>query len=186
MVKCSKNNFWVAIRNPVYCGRIFIPKYKEEESMVRKGLHEPLIRESLFYDVQDVLDGRRKRQRIKQLVDKNLPLRGFLLCPKCDRTLTGSASKGKRQYYHYYHCTRSTCGCRFNANTADELFDSKIKQYWPKPGMTHLYRSAIIYTYYKETGYKSTERRQLIKEIDLLEARLKNAREMYAEPQLLI
>ena len=29
---CSKNNFWIAIRNPVYCGKIVIPKYKDEES----------------------------------------------------------------------------------------------------------------------------------------------------------
>ncbi len=26
--KCSKHGFWVVIRNPVYCGKIFIPKYK--------------------------------------------------------------------------------------------------------------------------------------------------------------
>ena len=30
--KCSKHGFWIIIRNPVYCGKIFIPKYKDEES----------------------------------------------------------------------------------------------------------------------------------------------------------
>ena len=54
MVKCSKNNFWVAIRNPVYCGKIFIPKYKDEESCFVKGSHEPIISEALYYQVQDV------------------------------------------------------------------------------------------------------------------------------------
>ena len=29
-IKCSKNNFWGAIRNPVYCGKIVIPPYKDE------------------------------------------------------------------------------------------------------------------------------------------------------------
>ncbi len=28
-LKASKNNFWRAIRNPLYCGKIMIPKYKE-------------------------------------------------------------------------------------------------------------------------------------------------------------
>ena len=57
---CSKANFWVAIRNPVYCGRIFIPKFKDEESFIVQGQHEPLISEALFYAVQDVLDGRKR------------------------------------------------------------------------------------------------------------------------------
>ncbi len=48
-LKCSKNNFWTAIRNPVYCSNIVIPKLKDEESFIVKGLHQPLIPESLFY-----------------------------------------------------------------------------------------------------------------------------------------
>ena len=68
-LKCSKNNFWTAIRNPMYCGKIFIPKYKDEESQLVMGQHEPLISEALFYDVQDVLDGRKKVMRAKMKVD---------------------------------------------------------------------------------------------------------------------
>ncbi len=66
----SKNNFWVAIRNPLYCGKIFISKFKDEESRFVQGQHEPLISEALFYDVQDVLNGRKKIQRIKLAVDE--------------------------------------------------------------------------------------------------------------------
>ncbi|MCH5688740.1 recombinase family protein [Niabella sp. W65] len=94
-LKCSKNNFWVAIRNPIYCGLIFVPKYKEEESLLAKGQHEPLISEALFYDVQDVLDGRKRILGTKVTADDSIPLRGFLICPKCGRMLTASASKGE-------------------------------------------------------------------------------------------
>src|SRR5450432_3711314 len=45
----TKGLFWFAIRNPIYCGKIFIPKYKDEESRFVKGLHEPIISESLYY-----------------------------------------------------------------------------------------------------------------------------------------
>jgi hypothetical protein len=106
-LKCSKNNFWVAIRNPVYCGKIHIPKYKDEESRFVQGLHTGIISEALFYEVQEVLDGRKKKQRTKTVVDDMLPLHGFLVCPTCGRVLTGSASKGRYRYYHYYHCTSS-------------------------------------------------------------------------------
>ncbi|MEO7978051.1 zinc ribbon domain-containing protein [Flavobacterium sp.] len=42
----------------------------------------------------------------------HLPLRGYLLCPECGKLLTGSPSKGRNQYYRYYHCA-SSCGVRF-------------------------------------------------------------------------
>ena len=44
-LKCSKNNFWTAIRNPMYCGKIFIPKYKDEESEDSKKYLEALEKE---------------------------------------------------------------------------------------------------------------------------------------------
>ncbi|WP_325359538.1 recombinase family protein [Albibacterium sp.] len=52
----SKNNFWVALRNPLYCGKIFIPPYKEEQGHFVAGQHQPLISEKTFADVQDILD----------------------------------------------------------------------------------------------------------------------------------
>jgi hypothetical protein len=76
---CSKKSFWSMIRNPIYCGKIFIPKYKEEAHYVQ-GIHKPLASQELFYRVQDILDGRKKNQRRQILVDENLPLRGFFIC----------------------------------------------------------------------------------------------------------
>jgi hypothetical protein len=92
-LKCSKNNFWVATRNPVYCGKIFVPKYKDEESRFAPGRHEPLITEALFYEAQDVLDGKKKNQRIKITVNDHIPLRGFLIYPRCGRMLTEAVRK---------------------------------------------------------------------------------------------
>jgi len=42
---CSKQAFWMAIRNPVYCGKIFIPPFKDEPGHFVTGQHEPLISE---------------------------------------------------------------------------------------------------------------------------------------------
>ena len=108
-LRCSKHGFWVIIRSPVYCGKIFIPRYKEEEAHFVRGQHKPIISESLFYKVQDILNGRTRKQWTQIVVRDNFPLRGFLMCPKCCRTLTASTSKGAHQHYSYYHCT-SSCG----------------------------------------------------------------------------
>jgi hypothetical protein len=41
-----------------------IRPHKDEEAHTVKAQHEPLISESLFYQVQDVLDGRKRHYRL--------------------------------------------------------------------------------------------------------------------------
>ncbi len=158
LTRGSKNNFWVAIRNPLYCGKIFVPKFKNEEAHLVLGQHEPLISESLFNEVQMVLDGRKKVMRPKQVSDENLPLRGYLICPKCGRMLTGSASKGRNQYYHYYHCS-SECGVRHKAEIANNEIEKEIQKYVIKFPALSLYKEAISITYKNQTSHE----RQMIK-----------------------
>ena len=50
---------------------------------------------SLLYDIQDYLDGKKKTYRTKVGSLDVLQLRGYLICPQCDKLLTGSASKGR-------------------------------------------------------------------------------------------
>lgn len=176
-LKCSKNNFWVAIRNPVYCGKIHIPKYKDEESHFVQGQHLPIISEALFYDVQQMLDGRRRKPRTKTVVDDMLPLRGFLICPTCGRVLTGSASKGRHRYYHYYHCT-SSCGCRYKADLANDLFATEIKKYVPRPVIRELYKTAIRHVFKALTKDNKDERQQLLNAIEGLSDQIKEARRL--------
>ncbi|MFS0491945.1 recombinase family protein [Leadbetterella byssophila] len=134
----TKSLFWFAIRNPLYCGKIFIPKYKDDESRFVKGLHESLITEDLFYRVQDVLDGRKRKQfRLKVLTDSVLPLRGFLVCPECDKILTGSLAKGRYRHYSYYHCFAG-CKFRYSADEINRQSVYELKKYIPRPEMAEL------------------------------------------------
>ncbi len=102
--KISRSAFHVSLRNPVYCGKVFIKKDKDEEAHFVQGQHEPLISEALFYKVQHIIDGNIHQQRPKPKIssDDNLPLRGFLICPECIRNLTGSTSKGSKGDYYSY------------------------------------------------------------------------------------
>ena len=69
-LNCSENNFLRLIHNPLHCGHIIIPQFKDEEAYTVKGLHEPLIPDSLFYEVQDVLEVKKglKRQKSWQTI----------------------------------------------------------------------------------------------------------------------
>ncbi|MEV4885789.1 hypothetical protein MRBLMN1_004343 [Chitinophaga ginsengisegetis] len=66
--------------------------------------------------MQDYLEGR-KTSYSTQLGNKEIfQLRGTLLCPRCGKLLTSSASRGcSGKKYAYYHC-HSSCGFRVGAD----------------------------------------------------------------------
>ena len=113
----KKANFWQIIRNPVYCGKIIVPKNKNEEVSAAKGLHKPLITSMLFYEAQDVLDGRKRHYRTRMAVDEPIPLRGFLICPRCARNLSASASTGYSS--RYCSCLKRSTPRDFKAMKAE-------------------------------------------------------------------
>lgn len=138
----GKTPFWNAIRNPAYMGKIHIPAWKGEEETLVPGNHEPLISEALFYQVQDVLDGKKKPMRTKLKVDDKFPLRGYLLCPKCGKLLTASSSRGRNGYYHYYHCF-SGCNIRYQSQVVNERFVEELSKWKPHPAVGQLYKMVL-------------------------------------------
>ncbi|CAD0225783.1 recombinase family protein [Chryseobacterium sp. JV274] len=123
---CSRSHFFRVLRNPVYCGYISI-KLSSNEKQIIKGLHEPLISESLFYQVQSVINTERKITAKIDDLKAMFFLRGFLTCPICNRKLTGSFSNGKRKRYPYYHC-HDGCRTRINAALLNDCYQHKLQQ----------------------------------------------------------
>ncbi len=180
----TKSLFWFAIRNPIYCGKIFINKYKDEESRFVKGLHEPIITEELYYEVQDVLDGRKRgTYRLKVVSAASLPLRGFLTCPSCGKLLTGSASKGNTKYYAYYHCYGG-CKFRFRADEANSQFERILKQYTPKPEMLEIYKAVLLEEWQEQTGAIKDDHKQVASKIKETEGKLAYLRELLVSKQI--
>ena len=180
---CTKGLFWFAIRNPLYCGKIFIPKYKDEESRFVKGLHEPIISEALYYQVQDVLDGRKRNYRLKVVANESLPLRGFLICPLCTKLLTGSASKGHTKYYSYYHCTGG-CSCRYRADKVNQEFVYELNKYIPRHEMIDLFKILITEAWNDQTNHLQDDSKQLRLQIKELEEKIKYIRELLSSKQI--
>lgn len=178
---CGKNNFLMAVRNPVYYGKIRVPKYKDEEENIVDGLHEPLITESLFYKMQAALDNRSRYIAGKQkpgttvVTPKQLPLRGFLVCPNCGRMLTGSPSKGRTQYYYYYHCS-TKCGWRHKSEVVNDAFMNQITEFMVRPGMTEIIRLSFIEKFYEDVSQKKDGRKEIVMQINQLTDRMSAAR----------
>lgn len=123
---CSRSNFWKVIRNPVYCGLIEL-SFKDKESEFIKAVHEPLITESLFYEVQDILNSKRKITCKSVELDTTFFLKGFITCPSCGRKLRGSFSRGSTKRYPYYHCSKG-CKMRINADVLNSHYNEKLQQ----------------------------------------------------------
>jgi site-specific DNA recombinase len=179
-VNCSKSNFYTLLKNPVYCGKIVVPAYRDEERQLVQGQHEAIISESLFYEVQDVLNGKKRIQLVKTSTEDNLPLRGFLICPKCGKQLTGSASKGRHSYYYYYHCI-AACGTRFKAEQANEIFNEELNKFVPKESVAELYKLVIKDLFNQQSSPYTDGRKELINQIQAENDKLAKARRLLLE-----
>lgn len=183
-LKCSRNNFWRLIRNPVYCGKVVVPATDDEIAYVVQGRHEPLISEELFYTVQDVLDGRKRNLATKNTMREELPLRGFLVCRQCGCMLTGSASTGKLGgRYFYYHC-RNGCNERIKAEDANRLFIQGLKEVTVKKEAIDLYYHMVKKAFGVNEKDKTMQIASITRGIETLKQRIEKARTLMLDDKI--
>ena len=178
-LKSSRNSFWMLLRNKGYIGKVLVPSYKDEPAQWVGGVHKAIIDEDTFYTVQDILDGRRKNLPNKfQAVRDEFPLRGYLLCPRCNRNLTASASRGRAGgKFLYYHCG---AGCKERQKAQEINSDFYIYL------MEHIVNPKQIIEYAKILksnikNFSNTEKKETDKisiNIAKLKMRLKNAKDL--------
>ncbi|MES2373476.1 MAG: recombinase family protein [Bacteroidota bacterium] len=175
-LKCTKSTLWRSLRNPVYCGRIFLKEYKDEAACDVRGSHEGIISETLFYDVQDYLDGKKKVRRTSAFTNEDFLLRGYIICHECGRVLTASASVGrKNKRYPYYHCNHS-CGVRFKSDLINESFADHLAKYTARQAAAPTYYAALKYIYQRDFARKAEKQNRFTERIDELHDRIRKAR----------
>jgi site-specific DNA recombinase len=167
--------FWWMMRSLVYIGKVIVPSYKDEAMMIVPDQHEPIISQRLYYQVQDVLEGK-KRKDLPSHTSKreDLPLRGYFKCTACGKNLTGSASKGNGGKYFYYHC-KNGCRERFRATEANDSFYEYLDEISGNEKAIKSWEKILRVYYSKEGKEKQTEKEKVSKELELLQKRLENA-----------
>ncbi|MHB8259420.1 MAG: recombinase family protein [Bacteroidia bacterium] len=170
----SKMPFWTMLRNPVYCGKIRVKAYAKEMEEIVQGLHEPIISEELFNDVQFVLSGKKKIKAKATKTRVELPLRGYLICSSCGKNLTGSSSKGNGGKFFYYHC-QSGCKERHNTELAHKHFEKWLDDISFKPEVAQLYISVMEDIFKTNEGDRDAEIKKLEGEITKINEMLNKA-----------
>ncbi|MES2277126.1 MAG: recombinase family protein [Bacteroidota bacterium] len=172
-----RQNFWYNIRNPVYCGKILVPAYRDEPPDLVNGQHEALISETLFDQVQLVLTRRKRLRPVKLFASARFIFRGYLTCAVCGRRLTASASKGRSDYYHYYHCT-AACGSRYNTKQVDAEFLSLLESLQAKRPYFALFQEIVRERFRQQNLVAEQRREQLSHKIMKLSDRISKARDL--------
>lgn len=175
--------FLAGLRNPAYCGKIFVEQYNEEEAHFVPSIHEPLISEDLFEKVQCIMDGNVNpaRPNVKILSDDNLPLRGFLVCPECGHLITGSASTGRSgNKYYYYHC-QSPCSYRYKSEIINTKFLEILQTLEMRLSVKNYLKKILKQNFEKLINNPQKERKAILLEIDRLNSKLKQARNKLME-----
>jgi len=177
-LRCSLNNFWCMIRNPVYCGMISVPEFEGKKCYIVKGIHEELISKELFNAVQQVLLQRSRKHFIRTIPNNNFPLRGTIRCPICERLLTGSISKGRNRSYAYYHC-RNDCTYRIRADYLHAKFHTELDGLKPQKIYADLFLIILKNVLHVQADEQTITVTQITKSIDRLFERALKAKELF-------
>ena len=178
------SSFLEMLRNVFYCGKIRVPQYKDEPEQIIQGVHEPLIDEATFRQVQDVLDGKRKAaSKLGKTANPDLYLRKFLICPVCGHAITGSKSKGRNAYYTYYHCTDSK-HIRVSADTVNKSFAEYVSRLIPNETVLALYGEILDEMRHQSCQKQNNEVNKLKKELAAKEQRLNEVEDMLIDGKI--
>jgi len=127
----------------VYAGFIHYPHWNVTR---RTGHHDSLVSPETFDRVQERLREREKLPHRKDL-NRDFPLRGFVLCPGCRKPYTAAWSRGKRKVFAYYRC--KTLGCEFEAKSvrADRMhkdFEQLLGKLKPRAAILRGFREEFL------------------------------------------
>ena len=177
-LKCSRSYFFKLIRNPAYCGLIPI-RISSKEQQMAKGIHDPLITEMLFYEVQRIILTKRKIVSKTDNLNATFFLKGFLTCPLCNRKLLGSFSQGSRKKYPYYHC-KGKCKTRITATLLNDSYEQELQQLVLSDKVIDLFNCVLEdwNTTTQKAGYLQ-ERQLVVKKLKEQELILSQARKLF-------
>ena len=139
-----ESSFFEMLRNQFYIGKVFVPEYKGEKAEYVNGLHEPMIKEDVFWKVQEIIGGKKKKTpKLSKCIHPDLFLRKYIICPVCGRPLTGATSRGNGGQYTYYNCSNDAKHFRYRADQANELFAKYTASLKPNETVLKLYNEIL-------------------------------------------
>jgi site-specific DNA recombinase len=182
--KLSVQSLANILRNSAYISRV---KSRNTGELI-SALHEPIISDEVFHDVQDVLAG--KGYELRKQKDDKWPLRaGFVKCAECESPLTGSKPKGRSKYYPKYNCPKCRTSITgkpvsIDRDSLHEEFKVLLEHVKPENHVLALFKKVVLQRWNEE--YKDLHKRktQLNKDLDALDNKRQRVMDLYIEGKI--
>lgn len=171
----GKSSVKRVLSNCVYAGLIAVPAYRKEAAHHVRGIHQGMIEEHLWWEVQRQLGN---VPRPRKIDNPEVPLRGELHC-QCGKILTAGNTYNKSGRYYWYYKCNSHIGSNFSAIHLHSQFDEMLH---------HLSLSELHISYLQESARaqlelllhdKKVKAVKLKKELKAAQQNLESAEEKY-------
>ncbi len=158
------------LRHPYYVGLVPF------DGALYEGRHQPLVSAELFQQVQDVLDGHRRRGERPHR--RTHYLKGSLFCGLCRRMLSIGYSRGRGGVYPYFFCLgrHRDKRCRLPYLSFDAI-EEMMEDYWREvriaPEQLDQVRSDVKAHIARTTSQHEAERERQLDRLRQLQAQSK-------------
>lgn len=162
------------LKNTFYCG-VITNRLIPDEAII--GRHEPLVSKELFLKANDIVASKNVQPITHQKYNNELPLKIFMKCKTCGRSMTGYMVKKKGLFY--YSCS-NPAGCKSNKsaknlhiqfrNLMTELKLNHDLLPLVEEGVRILFRS-IFKDQLEEQQVLQTRKNEILRKLELVEER---------------
>lgn len=185
-VKISRSNFSKLLRNPIYMGKIIVPKSEDEPMLIINGIHDAIISENLYFEVQQMLSDNNKIRKLPvyKSLREELPLRGLLSCSKCGEKLTGSRSKSATgNHYFYYHCNYCH-NERYPMDLVNDTFESILDDFTFTKEAKEIYQLMVKDLLLVDEKDSKLKHAQLVKTLNDVLARIEKLQDLFIDGKI--
>jgi site-specific DNA recombinase len=168
------------LTHPVYAGCV---EHERWGIGFRKAKHEGLISVETYQKIQDRIAGRANAPARKDL-NKEFPLRGFVVCASCGNPLTAGFTKGKTKLHPYYVCQKRGCSSRGKSIRRAQLegdFENILKQASPKPQLASAAMDMLKTLWGHQESLKMDERKRLKAQLKETDQKIEKAMDLLLE-----
>ncbi len=140
--KLASQSFHNMLKNPIYAGWLQVKSW----NVKTRASFQPLVAPETFDSIQALLDGKKPSLTPRQRNHPDFPLRRFVRCGHCTRSLTGSWSRGRRGgRYSYYHCPNPDCGSvNIRRERLEQAFLDLLEKLKPRPEVLKLFHEIVL------------------------------------------
>ncbi len=155
-IKVARSNFWVSLRNPVYCGKIpIVTLWRTKRPGMPLAFISRSSPEALFYDVQDYLDRQKKNFRTKLEFPGYFAVAWIFALPQMWEAFDRQRFQRQWRSVLLLSLQQVLRGSLQRPENANDLFCRELRKYIPRPGMEQAY-ARVLNTAYKVRTKKAS------------------------------